>query len=59
MKQAVSKNGYFLNEGTLAGHYQKYSKVFTRDFIFKNSPALAYPSFYIQEPSKYLFCQVE
>ena len=31
----------------------KKTKVFIRDFIFENSPALVYPSFYLQEPSKY------
>ena len=33
--------------------YKKNSKVFVRNFIFKNSPALAYPSLYLQQPSMY------
>jgi len=49
----VSKAVYYLNEGILAMEYKKKSKVFIRDFIFKNSPALVYPSFYLQEPSRY------
>ena len=49
----VSKAVYYLNEGILAMEYKKRSKVFIRDFIFKNSPALVYPSFYLQEPSRY------
>ena len=49
----VSRAVYYLNEGILAMEYKKKSKVFIRDFIFKNSPALVYPSFYLQEPSRY------
>ena len=49
----ISKAVYYLNEGILAMKYKKKSKVFIRDFIFKNSPALVYPSFYLQEPSRY------
>ena len=49
----ISKAVYYLNEGILAMEYKKKSKVFIRDFIFKNSPALVYPSFYLQEPSMY------
>ena len=49
----VSKAVYYLNDGILAMEYKKKSKVFIRDFIFKNSPALVYPSFYLQEPSRY------
>ena len=49
----VSEAVYYLNEGILAMEYKKKSKVFIRDFIFKNSPALVYPSFYLQEPSRY------
>ena len=49
----ISKAVYYLNEGILAMEYKKKSKVFIRDFIFKNSPALVYPSFYLQEPSRY------
>ena len=49
----VSKAVYYLNEGILAMEYKKKSKIFIRDFIFKNSPALVYPSFYLQEPSRY------
>ena len=49
----VSKAVYYLNDGILAMEYKRKSKVFIRDFIFKNSPALVYPSFYLQEPSRY------
>ena len=49
----VSRAVYYLNEGILAMEYKKKSKIFIRDFIFKNSPALVYPSFYLQEPSRY------
>ena len=49
----ISEAVYYLNEGILAMEYKKKSKVFIRDFIFKNSPALVYPSFYLQEPSRY------
>ena len=49
----ISKAVYYLNEGILAMEYKKKSKIFIRDFIFKNSPALVYPSFYLQEPSRY------
>ena len=49
----ISKAVYYLNEGILAMEYKKKSKVFIRDFIFKNSPALVYPSFYLQELSRY------
>ena len=38
--------------------YKKKSKVFIRDFIFKNSPAIVYPNFYLQEPSRYSICAV-
>jgi CRP-like cAMP-binding protein len=33
--------------------YHKNSNIFIRDFIFKNSPALVYPSFFLNEPSRY------
>ena len=49
----ISKAVCYLNEGILAMEYKKKSKVFIEDFIFKNSPALVYPSFYLQEPSMY------
>ena len=49
----VSKAVYYLNQGILAMEYKKKSKIFVRDFIFKHSPALVYPSFYLQEPSRY------
>ena len=49
----ISKAVYYLNEGILAMEYKKKSKVFITDFIFKNSPAIVYPSFYLQEPSRY------
>ena len=49
----ISSAVYYLNEGILAMEYKKNSKIFIRDFIFENSPALVYPSFYLQEPSRY------
>tara|TARA_A100001015_G_C14871353_1_gene664524 strand:+ start:418 stop:837 length:420 start_codon:yes stop_codon:yes gene_type:complete len=33
--------------------YEKNSKTFVRDFIFENSPALVYPSFFLEDPSRY------
>ena len=42
----ISKAVYYLNKGILSMEYQHGSKVFVRDFIFKDSPALVYPSFY-------------
>ena len=50
---SISKAVYYLNEGILAMEYKKDSKVFVRDFIFKDSPALIYPSFYLKQPSRY------
>ena len=49
----ISKAVYYLNKGILSMEYQHGSKVFVRDFIFKDSPALVYPSFYLKEPSRY------
>ena len=49
----VSKAVYYLNKGILSMEYQHGTKVFVRDFIFKDSPALVYPSFYLEEPSRY------
>ena len=49
----VSKAVYYLNKGILSMEYQHGMKVFVRDFIFKDSPALVYPSFYLEEPSRY------
>ena len=50
---SVSKAVYYLNKGILSMEYQHGSKVFVRDFIFRDSPALVYPSFYLEEPSRY------
>ena len=36
----VSKSVYYLNSGILSMEYLNESKVFVRDFIFENSPAL-------------------
>ena len=49
----ISKSVYYLNKGILSMEYQHGSKVFVRDFIFRDSPALVYPSFYLEEPSRY------
>ena len=49
----ISKAVYYLNKGILSMEYQHGSKVFIRDFIFEDSPALVYPSFYLKEPSRY------
>ncbi len=49
----VSRDVYYLNVCILTMEYRKKSNVFIRDFIFKNSPAFLYPSFYLQEPSRY------
>ena len=49
----VSKAVYYVNEGILSMEYNKKSKIFVKDFVFKNSPALVYPSFYDNEPSRY------
>lgn len=49
----ISKAVYYLNRGILSMEYQLGSKVFVRDFIFQDSPALVYPSFYLKEPSRY------
>jgi CRP-like cAMP-binding protein len=49
----ISKAVYYLNKGILSMEYQHGTKVFVRDFIFKDSPALVYPSFYLEEPSRY------
>ena len=50
---SISKAVYYLNNGILSMEYQHGSKVFVRDFIFRDSPALVYPSFYLEEPSRY------
>ena len=50
---SISKAVYYLNQGIMAMEYEKESKTFVRDFIFKNSPALVYPSFFLEEPSRY------
>ena len=50
---SVSKAVYYLNQGIMAMEYEKVSKTFVRDFIFENSPALVYPSFFLEEPSRY------
>ena len=49
----ISKSVYYLNKGILSMEYQHGSKVFVRDFIFRDSPVLVYPSFYLEEPSRY------
>ena len=49
----ISNAVYYLNKGILSMEYQYGPKVFVRDFIFKDSPALVYPSFYLEEPSSY------
>ena len=50
---SISKAVYYLNKGILSMEYQHGSKVSIRDFIFRDSPALVYPSFYLEEPSRY------
>ena len=49
----VGKAVYCLNKVIFAMDYEKEQKVFHRDLIFKNSLSLAYPRFYLQEPSRY------
>ena len=50
---SVSKAVYYLVKGISSMEYHKNSNIFIRDFIFKNSPALVYPSFFLNEPSRY------
>ena len=50
---SISRAVYYLNEGIMAMEYVKNSKTFVRDFIFENSPALVYPSFFLEKPSRY------
>ena len=50
---SISRAVYYLNQGIMAMEYEKDSKTFVRDFIFENSPALVYPSFFLEEPSRY------
>ena len=50
---SISKAVYYLNQGIMAMEYEKESKTFVRDFIFENSPALVYPSFFLEESSRY------
>ena len=50
---SISGAVYYLNQGIMAMEYEKDSKTFVRDFIFENSPALVYPSFFLEKPSRY------
>ena len=50
---SISRAVYYLNQGIMAMEYETGSKNFVRDFIFENSPALVYPSFFLEEPSRY------
>ena len=50
---SVSKAVYYLNKGIFSMEYNKSSNIYIRDFIFANSPALVYPSFFLNEPSRY------
>tara|TARA_B100000287_G_C20452246_1_gene709947 strand:+ start:139 stop:786 length:648 start_codon:yes stop_codon:yes gene_type:complete len=49
----ISKAVYYVNKGILSMEYNKKSKIYIKDFVFKNSPALVYPSFYLSETSRY------
>ena len=50
---SISRAVYYLNQGIMAMEYETGSKNFVRDFIFENSPTLVYPSFFLEEPSRY------
>ena len=50
---SISRAVYYLNKGIMSMEYETSSKKFVRDFIFENSPALVYPSFFLEEPSRY------
>lgn len=50
---SVSQSVYYLKKGVFSMEYNKNQNIFIRDFIFKNSPALVYPSFFLNEPSRY------
>ena len=50
---SVSRAVYYLNKGIFSMEYNKSSNIYIRDFIFANSPALVYPSFFLNEPSRY------
>ena len=50
---SISRAVYYLNKGIMSMEYESDSKIFVRDFIFENSPALVYPSFFLEKPSRY------
>lgn len=49
----ISKAVYYVKKGILSMEYNKRSKIFIKDFVFKNSPAIVYPSFFVNEISRY------
>ncbi len=50
---SISRAVYYLNRGIMAMEYETGKKNLVRDFIFENLPALVYPSFFLEEPSRY------
>ena len=49
----TAKEAYFLKSGMMVMIYEKKGKNYIRDFIFDNTPAVAFPSFFNEEPSRY------
>jgi CRP-like cAMP-binding protein len=49
----TAKEAYFLKKGMMVMIYEKKGKNYIRDFIFDNTPAVAFPSFFNEEPSRY------
>ena len=49
----IAKEAYFLKKGMMIMIYEKKGKKYIRDFIFDNTPAVAFPSFFNNKPSRY------
>ena len=49
----IAKEAYFLQKGMLVMVYEKKDKHYIRDFVFQNTPAVAFPSFFNNKPSRY------
>ena len=49
----TAKEAYFLKKGMMVMIYEKKGKNYIRDFIFDNTPAVAFPSFFNNKPSRY------
>jgi|TARA_B110000914_G_scaffold190966_1_gene177182 CRP-like cAMP-binding protein len=49
----IAKEAYFLQKGMMVMVYEKKGRQYIRDFVFDNTPTVAFPSFFNNKPARY------